>query len=449
MGIKPVFSLLVSMSVPPMISMLIQSLYNIVDSMFVARLSQDALTAVSLVFPLQNLVLAVAVGTGIGLNACVAKSLGEKNRQEADLAATQGAILTVFHIILFILVGALGSKWFLGLFTDIDSVIQMGCKYSYIVICLSGASMFHILIEKIFQSTGNMVVPMILQAVGAIVNIILDPILIFGLIGFPALGVTGAAIATIIGQFVACFLAVVLYLRKDCGVRIDIKRLKWNTNMAKKIYSVAIPSCLMISMPSILVGILNRILFEISQTAVAVFGVYFKLQTFVYMPANGVVQGMRPIISYNFGAKNYKRMKQTLRNALAIVGVVMLAGTLLFLFQAKGILTLFGGDPDMMAIGVNALRIISLGFVVSTIGVVISGAFEALGNGVYSLTVSLLRQMLIIPPLALLFVTLMQGNLNGVWITFPIAETIASVVALLLYKKFYRTLREKNTDESL
>ncbi len=232
MGTKPVLSLLVSMSVPPMISMLIQSLYNIVDSLFVARLSQDALTAVSLVFPLQNLVLAVAVGTGVGVNACVAKSLGEKNRKEVDLAATQGAISTIFHIILFIFIGAFGSRWFLGLFTDMDSIIQMGCEYSYIVICFSGASMFHILIEKIFQSTGNMVVPMILQAVGAIVNIILDPILIFGLIGFPALGIAGAAIATVIGQFVACFLAVILYLRKDCGVHINIKKFKWNAAMA-------------------------------------------------------------------------------------------------------------------------------------------------------------------------------------------------------------------------
>ncbi len=442
MGTKPVLSLLVSMSVPPMISMLIQSLYNIVDSLFVARLSQDALTAVSLVFPLQNLVLAVAVGTGVGVNACVAKSLGEKNRKEVDLAATQGAISTIFHIILFIFIGAFGSRWFLGLFTDMDSIIQMGCEYSYIVICFSGASMFHILIEKIFQSTGNMVVPMILQAVGAIVNIILDPILIFGLIGFPALGIAGAAIATVIGQFVACFLAVILYLRKDCGVHINIKKFKWNAAMAKKIYSIAIPSGLMISMPSILVGVLNRILFEISQTAVAVFGIYFKLQTFVYMPANGVIQGMRPIISYNFGARNYKRMKQTLRSALSIVGAIMFAGMLLFLFQSKQILILFGGEAEMMEIGINALRIISLGFVVSTIGVVISGAFEALGKGVYSLTVSLLRQMLIIPPLAFLLVRFTQIGINGVWMTFPIAETIASVVALILYGKFQHTQKE-------
>ncbi len=440
MGTQPIMPLLMTMSIPAMVSMLIQSLYNIVDSLFVGRLSQEALTAVSIVFPLQNLVLAVAVGTGVGLNASIARSLGEKNQREVDEAASHGMILTFFHIAGFVLLGLLGSKWFVGLFTDSAAILKMGCDYSYIVICLSGASLVHILIEKIFQATGRMMMPMIMQIVGAVVNIILDPIMIFGLFGFPALGVKGAAIATVIGQCCACGLALILYAKRDCGVHIRLKGFKWNKKMVKRLYGVAIPSGLLMSMPSLLVGLLNGILASISQLAVAVFGIYFKLQTFVYMPTNGLIQGMRPIISYNYGAQNYKRMRHTLHCSIGVTAGIMAVGTALFLFGAEWILLMFGGTEEMLGMGVSAFRIICIGFLFSSFGVIVAGAFEALGKGGHSLIISLLRQMVIIPPLAFLFVRFTSLGLIGVWVTFPIAEFIASVAAAFLYHRVWKRI---------
>lgn len=440
MGTKPVLPLLMSMSIPAMVSMLIQSLYNIVDSLFVGRLSQEALTAVSIVFPMQNMVLAVSVGLGIGVNASIAKSLGEKEQAEVDEAASHGLMLTFFHIAAFVLLGAFGTKWFVGMFTSSSEILTMGCQYGYIVICLSAGSLIHILIEKIFQATGQMLVPMVLQIVGAVINIILDPILIFGLLGLPSLGVKGAAIATVIGQCCACSLAILLYFKKGCGVHIHLKGFHWNASMVKRLYSVAIPSGMIMSMPSILVGLLNGILAGVSQLAVAVFGIYFKLQTFVYMPVNGLIQGMRPIISYNYGARQYGRMKQTLHWSIGIAGGIMAVGTVLFLVGAKWILLMFGGSEEMLAMGVSALRITCIGFILSTPAVIIAGTFEALAQGGRSLAVSLLRQMVIIPPLAFILVTFVGMGLLGVWITFPIAETIASAVAAVLYFRVIKKL---------
>lgn len=442
MGTKPIMPLLMSMSVPAMVSMLIQSLYNIVDSLFVGRLSQEALTAVSLVFPLQNLVLAVAVGTGVGVNASIARSMGEKNQREVDEAASHGLVLTFFHILFFIILGLFGSRWFVGMFTDSADILEMGCDYSYVVICLSGASLVHILIEKIFQATGRMLMPMIMQIVGAVVNIILDPILIFGLLGAPALGVKGAAIATVIGQCCACSLAIILYVKRDCGVHIRLKGFRWNGSMVKRLYGVAIPSGMIMSMPSILVGLLNGILAGLSQLAVAVFGIYFKLQTFVYMPSNGLIQGMRPIISYNYGARNYKRMQHTLHCSIAVTAAIMAVGTILFLAGGKWILLMFGGTEEMLDMGVRAFRIICVGFIFSALGVIIAGAFEALGMGGHSLVISLLRQMMIIPPLAFLLVRAGLG-LTGVWITFPIAEVTASMAAVVLYQTVWKRLKKQ------
>ena len=302
MGTKPILPLLVSMSVPSILSMLIQSLYNVVDSIFVAWLSNDALTAVSLAYPLQNLVLAVAVGFGVGINAYIARNLGEGNQYKVDQAASMGVIFTTIHAVIFILVGLFGSEPFLRMFTDDPEILQMSVNYTRIVICLSFGSLYHIFIEKLFQAVGNMVVPMILQGVGAIVNIILDPILIFGMFGLPAMGVTGAAVATVTGQMTACGLAVFCFLRTRTGIRITRKDMKIDAGIAKRIYAVGVPSGLMTAMPSLLVSILNALLVGLHALAVAAFGLYFKLQTFVYMPANGLIQGMRPIVSYNYGA---------------------------------------------------------------------------------------------------------------------------------------------------
>lgn len=441
MGTRPVFRLLLSMAVPPILSMLIQSMYNIVDSIFVARISRDALTAVSLAFPLQNLVLSVAVGIGVGISAVISQSLGAKNTRAADAAAANGLLLTAVHAVLFILFGLLFAKPFIGMFADDPEIYAMGCQYSLIVICFSCGNLFHIYFEKMFQATGNMLVPMVLMLIGALTNIVLDPILIFGLFGFPEMGVAGAAAATVIAQFVSCILSVAWFFLRPQPIRLFLQGFRPDGRMIRRIYAIGIPSSVMMALPSVLVGLLNAILTPLSEAAVAMFGVYFKLQTFVYMPANGLVQGMRPLVSYNYGAGLHARMHRTVRLSLLTAGGIMAAGTLLFLLVPDALLRLFDADVEMLAIGIPALRIISLGFVVSSVGVVLAGAFEALGRGGPSLAVSLLRQLLLIPPLALLLSRF--WGLTGIWITFPAAELFAAAAAVLLYRRLFRQLSAK------
>ena len=438
MGTRPVFRLLLSMAVPPILSMLIQSMYNIVDSIFVARISRDALTAVSLAFPLQNLVLSVAVGIGVGISAVISQSLGANNTRAADAAAANGLLLTAVHAVLFILFGLLFAKPFIGMFADDPEIYAMGCQYSLIVICFSCGNLFHIYFEKMFQATGNMLVPMVLMLIGALTNIVLDPILIFGLFGFPEMGVAGAAAATVIAQFVSCILSVAWFFLRPQPIRLFLRGFRPDGRMIRRIYAIGIPSSVMMALPSVLVGLLNAILTPLSEAAVAMFGVYFKLQTFVYMPANGLVQGMRPLVSYNYGAGLHVRMHRTVRLSLLTAGGIMAAGTLLFLLVPDALLRLFDADAEMLAIGIPALRIISLGFVISSVGVVLAGAFEALGRGGPSLAVSLLRQLLLIPPLALLLSRF--WGLTGIWITFPAAELFAAAAAALLYRRLFRQL---------
>ena len=403
MRTKPVFSLLVSMSVPMMLSMLIQSLYNIVDSIYVSRLGTSALTAVSLAYPLQN-------------------------------AATLGVVLSVFHCILFILAGIFVTRPFLSLFTSDPAILKDACDYTYIVLCLSFGALLQLAFEKIFQGIGKMKITMYLLIVGCVINIILDPILIFGLLGFPALGVAGAAIATVIGQICAFLLYVVVYLRKTYAVHIKIKYLKPDWKIIGQIYSVGIPSSIMMLLPSVLISILNRILAAFSDLYVAVLGAYFKLQTFIYMPANGIVQGMRPILGYNYGAGEYKRVRSTIRYSLVCAAAIMLLGTLLSLLIPEQIFALFDADADLMAAGVTALRIICLGFLISSIGVIYSGTFEALGNGRNSLIISLLRQFVITIPVSYILAHFF-GPI-GVWISFPAGELCASIVAFFLLKAY-------------
>lgn len=433
---KNTFPLLLSMAVPPMVSMLIQSLYNIVDSIFVAQLGEEALTAVSIAFPLQNLVLAVAVGLGVGINACMAINMGAKNKDEVNKTATNGILLTLFHSLLFIIVGLFFVKPYLQLYTSNEQVLQWGLEYSQIVICFSFGSMLHINIEKMFQASGKMLIPMILQGVGAIVNIILDPILIFGKLGAPAMGVKGAAIATIIGQMSSFLLALLMFMKTEKDIHISFQKYPPNISLIKKIYSIAVPSAIMMSLPSLLVSILNGILGAISQTAVAVFGLYYKIQTFVYMPSAGVIQGMRPIISFNYGAKKFDRVKEVVRVSLMLVAGIMALGTIFFLSVPEFILSMFHATKQMNEIGVDTLRIIGSGFVFSSVGIIYSGVFEALGKGKESLIISLLRQLVIVIPLAVLLGRVI--GLHGVWISFPIAEIIAAIVALVLMKKEFR-----------
>ena len=434
MKTRPVFSLLISMSVPMMLSMLIQSLYNIVDSIYVSRLGTDALTAVSLAYPLQNAIVSVGVGIGVGISSAISICLGRGDQEGADRSATIGVALTVFHCILFILLGIFVTKPFLSLFTDSPKVLSDACDYTYIVLCVSFGSLLQIAFEKIFQGIGQMKITMYLLSVGCIINIILDPILIFGLLGFPALGVAGAAIATVIGQIGAFLLYIVVYLRKPYAVRIHPKYLKFDKKIIRQIYSVGIPSSIMMLLPSVLISILNSILAAFSEVYVAVLGVYFKLQTFIYMPTNGIVQGMRPIIGYNYGAGEEKRVRTTIRYSLVCAAALMLTGTLLSLLIPGPIFSLFDADEALMSAGITALRIICIGFLVSTIGVIYSGTFEALGNGRNSLIISLLRQFVITIPLS--FILSRFFGAVGVWASFPVGELCASIVAFFLLQHY-------------
>lgn len=439
MGTKKVMPLLISMSVPPMISMLIQALYNIVDSMYVARVSEDALTAVSLAYPLQNMILAVSCGFGIGLSACAARALGAKDDKEVTATANHGLIFCAVHWLLFVLAGIFLTRPFLSAFTDSPEILDMSCQYTQVVLFFSVGSMYHLYSEKLFQATGNMIMPMFFQGIGAIFNIILDPVLIFGWFGLPAMGVQGAAIATVVAQILAAVLSMGFFLKKCPSIKINFKGFRLDGAILKKIYTVGIPSAIMMAMPSILVAALNSVLAAFSATAIAVFGLYIKIQSFVYMPANGVVQGMRPIMSYNYGAGNKKRMKETLKASMEATGVIMLAGMLLFLLFPGFIMKLFDANEEMLKIGVPMLRVIAVGFLISTVGCVLSGAFEALGKGIQSLVISVLRQLVIIIPLAALLSKSM--GLFGVWITFPIAELLAALVGCVLYRHFMKHLK--------
>lgn len=434
MKTKPVFSLLVSMSVPMMLSMFIQSLYNIIDSIYVSRLGTNALTAVSLAFPLQNTIISVAVGVGVGISSAISIHLGSGNKEKANRAATIGLALTFIHCILFVIAGFTITKPFLKLFTTNPEILNSAVSYTKIVLCLSFGSLFHLAFEKIFQAIGEMKLTMCLLLTGCIINVILDPILIFGLLGFPALGVSGAAIATICGQIIAFLLCLIVYKHKTFIVQIHPKYLVFDKTMIKQIYSVGIPSTVMMMLPSLLISVLNRILAVFSDVYIAVLGVYFKLQTFIYMPANGIVQGMRPIIGYNYGAMESERVKSTIRYSLISAASIMILGTILALLLPKQILMMFDADTTLMNAGIPALRIISLGFLVSTIGLIYSGVFEAMGNGRNSLTISLLRQFIITIPLSMILSRFF--GVAGVWMAFPIGELIASIVAYILLKRY-------------
>lgn len=437
MASKPIFPLLMKMAIPPMISMLIQSMYNIIDSIFIARLGEKALTALSLAFPMQNLSLAFSVGLGVAINALIAKSLGAGNKKEANYICDHGIFLSIIHSLLFVFIGLFLMKPFFMMFTNDPAVLNYAITYGSIVITLTFGSIIHITIEKIFQATGNMMIPMFLQAIGAIVNIILDPILIFGINGYLEFGVAGAAIATIIGQMTACILAIILFIRTS-ELKISLKHFKPDFRIIKNIYSIAIPSGVMTSLPSLLVALLNTLLATVSQTAIAFFGIYFKLQSFIYMPANGLIQGMRPLISYNYGAKHFDRVKNIIKVSIFSTASILCLGTVIFITVPGLVLSWFNATDNLLEIGIIGLRIISPCFILSTLGVVISGVFESLGKGRQSLTISLLRQFIITLPLAYLLLSLI--GLNGIWLSFVIAEGFASVVAFILIKKELRNI---------
>lgn len=436
MGTMPVPKLLITMSLPMIISMLVQALYNIVDSIFVAKLSEDALTAVSLAFPIQNLMIAIGVGTGVGINALLSRSLGEKKFEQANLAAENGVFLAVISFLLTALVGIFGSRLFFVAQTSQKTIVQYGIQYMEVITICSIGVYIQITMERLLQATGKTFYTMITQGTGAIINIILDPILIFGLFGFPRLEVAGAAIATVIGQIVGAALSTFFNIRVNKEIRINMKKFRPNKQIIGEIYRVGIPSIIMQSIGSVMVFGFNKILLFFNTTAAAVFGVYFKLQSFIFMPIFGINNGMVPIIAYNFGARNRKRIMDTIRLATLISIGIMILGVLLFQFFPKTLLGFFDASDHMISIGIPALRIISIHFVLAGYSIIISSTFQALGNGVYSLIVSVARQLVVLLPCAWILAECF--GLNAVWFSFPAAELISVLLCTLLFRRIDR-----------
>lgn len=439
--------LLLSMSLPAMFSMLIQALYNVVDSIFVASYSPLALTAVSLAAPMQMVSISFAVGTAVGVNSLIARRLGAKNFKEANAAATTGIILAVLNWVFFLIIGLLLSQTFIAMFTDDSQVVEYGTQYLSIVLCVSIGMMLGNMGEKILQSTGNMILPMLSQLFGAIINIIFDPLLIFGIGPFPEMGVVGAAVATVFGQICGMlFIQINLFVRKH-AVKITFKGFRMQAQIVKNIYAVGVPAIIMQSIGSVMVSGINAIISiagvarDLTNAYINAFGAYFKLQSFVFMPVFGLTQGTSPIIGYNYGARNKKRMYSAFRIALIIAFSLLSAGFLLFQIAPEWILSFFAsGDTAanelMLQVGTPALRIISLSFFFAAFGIMFSTLFQAVGKGVYSMILSFARQLVVLLPAAFL---LSKIELDAMWYAFPIAE----IVALLLALVFFAKLRKK------
>ena len=428
---KTILPLLLSMALPMVISMFVNSLYNIIDSIFVAKISEDAMNALSLVYPVQNLINSIAVGFGVGINAVIAMFLGAGKTREADKAATQGLFLNVLHGIVLTIIGLMLMPSFLAMFTKDQTVITMGLQYSTIALSFSTIIMAGISFEKIFQAVGNMVITMISLMTGCIVNIILDPLFIFGIGFFPKLGIQGAALATGIGQSSTLIIYLVVYVLRPIHVKIRKDCLKPEVAYVKRLYAIGIPATLNMALPSFLVSALNAILASFSQTYVVVLGVYYKLQTFLYLTANGMIQGMRPIMSYNYGAKQPARVRKIYLMTFEIVLGIMTVGTIICFAIPQTLMSMFTSNPETLTEGATALRIICVGFIASSVSVVSAGAFEALGKGVQSFMISFLRYVVVIIPVA--FVLSRVIGVHGVWHAFWIAEIITAVISFLLY----------------
>lgn len=438
MGTMPVNKLLVTMSLPMVISMIVQALYNIVDSIFVSRLSEDALTAVSMAFPMQNLMISVAVGTGVGINAMLSRALGEKKFEAANKTAENGIFIEVLGYVLFLLIGIFVTKPFFLAQAGAGDIANMGIEYTRICLLMSFGIFMQIGFERILQSTGRTIFTMITQSTGAIINIILDPILIFGLFGMPKMGVAGAAIATVTGQICAAILAITFNLTKNPDVHISFKGFKPQIIFVKNILSVGIPSIIMSSVGSAMTFGMNKILITFSSTAVAVFGVYFKLNSFVFMPVFGLNNGMVPIVSYNYGAQNKKRLTKTIKLAIMYAVCIMLIGIMLFQFIPDVLLRLFDASDHMLEIGIPALRVISLSFAFAGICIVISSSLQALGHGFLSMMISITRQLIILLPSA--YILAKFGGIHAVWWSFNIAEIASLTLSLLFFKHMYNKI---------
>ena len=435
MGYMPLGKLLLTMSVPMMISMFVQSLYNIVDSIFVARISENALTAVSLAFPIQNLMFSVSIGTGVGINSLLSRRLGEKNYEEVDKVANNGILLALIGIVVFVIVGIFVPRPFFESQTDNTEIIEYGVTYMRICLIACAGVFGAITFERLLMSTGKTGLSMISQLTGTAFNLVFDPILIFGLLGFPAMGIAGAAVATVLGQFAAMTVSLILNVRKNKEIHLSFKGLKPEGQIIGKIYAVGVPSIIVMSIGSILVYFLNIILGSFTTTAIAVYGVYFKLQSFVFMPVFGLNNGSVPIVGYNFGARNKQRVMKTIKLSCLAACSIMMVGVLVFELLPKQLLALFAASDEMLKIGIPALRIIAVHFPIAAFSIILSSVFQALGKGIQSMVISFVRQLIfLLPAVWLLSLT---GNINNLWWAFPIAEFLALVVCCILLKGTY------------
>ncbi len=445
MGTMPVNRLLLSMSVPIMISMLVQALYNVVDSMFVAQLNENALTAVSLAFPAQNLMIAVATGTGVGINALLSRSLGEKNFHKADKTANNALFLAFCSYVVFAVLGLLFSRAFFLAQTDVEEIVEYGTEYLTICTLFSFGLFGQITFERLLQATGKSIYTMFTQGLGAILNIIFDPILIFGLFGFPKMGVAGAAAATVFGQIVAFVLGAVLNVKKNKEIRIHVKEMRPDGHIIKSIYAVGIPSIIMTAISSVMTFGMNKILITFTTTATAVFGVYFKLQSFVFMPVFGLNNGLVPIVAYNYGARKKHRLIKAVKLSICYAVGIMLVGLCAIQIFAPNLLMIFNASEHMLGIGVPALKIISISFILAGFNVVSSSMFQALSHGFLSLWVSLVRQLVVLLPAA--YLLSLSGNLEYVWWSFPMAELVSTAMCAsflrYVYKKEVYPLKEE------
>ena len=442
MGVQPVGRLLAGMAIPMMISMLVQALYNVVDSVFVSRISENAFNAVGLAFPLQNLMIAVGAGTAVGINALLSRSLGEKKQDMADRAAGTGIFLSLCSAVVFALIGIFLSRpFFMAQAKTVPEIVEMGTAYTRICLGLSVGLFCQFCFERLLQSTGRTMLSMVTQLIGAIINIILDPVFIFGLCGMPKMGVTGAAVATVLGQFVGALLAILLNLKYNPEIRIRLRLIRWDKPVVREIYRVGVPSIVMQSIGSVMTFGMNKILFVFTPTATAVFGAYFKIQSFIFMPVFGLNNGMLPIISYNYGAARMDRVKRTVRLTICTAVCIMTVGFAVFQLAPATLLTLFDASAEMTAIGVPALRIISISFLLAGFCIISGSVCQAIGNPLYSMMVSICRQLVVLLPAAWLLAQ--SGRLELVWWSFPIAEIASFTLSAIFLRRTMRAAEEE------
>ena len=436
MGVMPIGKLLFNMALPIIISMLVQALYNVVDSIYVSQISESAVTALALAFPIQNLQIGFAVGIGVGVNSILSQALGEKNQEKVNQAAGNGVLLALVASVLFMLFGAFGSRPYFAVQSDVAETVEGGAMYTSICCLLTAGVFMQVLCERLLQATGRTIFTMITQGTGAIVNIILDPIFIHGGFGIPAMGIAGAAAATVIGQWVGAILGIVLNIKCNPEIQLSLKCLKPNMNVIRPIMTVGIPSIIMNGIGSVMNFGMNQILQGFAETATSVFGIYFKLQSFFFMPLFGINSATISILAYNYGARKPERIVKTLKIASAAALVLMVSGMLVFQLIPDVLLGMFNPSEAFLEMGRSTLRIISLAFPVAAVCISLGASFQALGDGIYSTITSLGRQLVVLLPVA--YLLSLTGNVNNVWWAYPIAEIVSGLLTLYFFLRIYR-----------